>query len=493
MAPSYPAEPYRIKVVEPIRIPTFEQRRKAIEEAGYNITLLRAEDVYIDLYTDSGTNAMSDRQWAALMIGDEAYAGSRSFYRLEAAIQQYYGYPHVIPTHQGRGAENILSRCLVRPGSHVPGNMYFTTTRTHQELNGGTFHDVIIKEAHDPASEHPFKGDIDLRALERLIHDVGAEAIPYVSVAATVNMAGGQPISMANLEAVRELTAHHRIPVMLDAARAVENAWFIKQREPGWSDHSVADLLRRMCDLTDGVCMSAKKDSYANIGGWLAVRDQALADQARSLLVVYEGLHTYGGMAGRDMEAVAQGIEESVQEANIQARIEQVAYLGERLVQAGVPVVHPIGGHAVCLDAAAILPSVPRDEFPAQTLCAALYVDSGTRGAERGVVSAGRDPRTGANRHPALELVRLTIPRRVYTRSHLDIVADSVIRTVDAGRTATTGLRFVYEPETLRFFLARFTPVGDDLLSGVDDPVIAVQRTEPRAALVEAQGQSSQA
>ncbi|MFD4637106.1 tryptophanase [Lentzea sp. NPDC058436] len=466
MTASYAPEPYRIKVVEPIHVPTAEQRREAIVEAGYNITLLRAQDVYMDLYTDSGTNAMSDRQWAAVMVGDEAYAGSASFYRLEAAVRKYYGYPHVIPTHQGRGAENILSRCLIRPGSHVPGNMYFTTTRTHQELNGGTFHDVIVKEAHDAASEHPFKGDVDLAALEALIREVGADAIPYVSVAATVNMAGGQPISMASLEAVRELTARHGIPVMLDAARAVENAWFVQQREPGWSGHSIAEILHRMCDLTDGACMSAKKDSYANIGGWLAVRDQDLADNARSLLVVFEGLHTYGGMAGRDMEAVAQGIEESVREENIRARVDQVTYLGDRLLDAGVPVVRPIGGHAVCVDAAAVLPGVPRDEFPAQTLAAALYLDSGTRCAERGVVSAGRDPRTGANRHPDLELIRLTIPRRVYTRSHLDVVADSVIRTVEAGRDVTSGLRFVHEPATLRFFLARFAPVREGGLLG---------------------------
>lgn len=461
MVSPYPAEPWRIKVVEPIRIPTPAERQHAIHAAGYNISLLRSADVYIDLYTDSGTNAMSDRQWSAMMVGDEAYAGSASFFRLEAAIRDHYGYPHVIPTHQGRGAENLLSQCLIRPGNHVPGNMYFTTTRTHQELNGGVFHDVIIEKAHDPTAEHPFKGDINLDELGRLINDFGPDAIPYVSVAATVNMAGGQPISMANLTAVRELTARHRIPVILDAARAVENAWFIKQREPGWEERSVAEILRSMCDLTDGACMSAKKDSYANIGGWLAVRDPDLAERARNLVVVYEGLHTYGGMAGRDMEAVAQGIAESVQDDNIQARIEQVTYLGNRLSEAGVPVVRPIGGHAVCLDAAAILPDVPRDQFPAQTLAAALYLDSGTRGAERGVVSAGRDSQTGANRHPKLELVRLTIPRRVYTRSHLDLVADSVIRTAEASRTATSGLRFTHEPETLRFFQARFAPVDE--------------------------------
>jgi tyrosine phenol-lyase len=449
-------------MVEPLRVTTRHQRRQALEEAGYNISLLRSEDVYIDLYTDSGTNAMSDRQWAALMIGDEAYAGARSFYRFEAAVRQYYGYEHIIPTHQGRGAENILSRILIRPGCHIPGNMYFTTTRAHQELNGGTFHDVIIDEAHDAAAAHPFKGDIDLAKLERLIHDVGPERIPYVSVAATVNMAGGQPISLANLTAVRDLTRRHGIRIILDAARAVENAYFIQQREPGWHEHSVADILREICACTDGAAMSAKKDSFANIGGWLAVRDPQLAEQARNLVVLYEGLHTYGGMAGRDMEAIAQGIAESVQDDSIKARIAQVAYLGEQLSEAGIPLVHPIGGHAVCVDAAAMLPRLPREQFPAQTLAAALYLDSGVRAAERGAVSAGRDPATGHNRYPPLELIRLTIPRRTYTQSHIDAVADSMSNVYKQRDRLSSGLQFIHEPDVLRFFQARFTPVGPD-------------------------------
>lgn len=447
-------------MVEPITIPTREEREHAIRNAGYNTCLLRSEDVYIDLYTDSGINAMSDRQWAAMMTADEAYAGSSSFYRLEAAVQEYYGYPHVVPVHQGRGAENILSRSLIRPGSHIPGNMYFTTTRIHQELNGGTFHDVIISEAHDPFSDHPFKGNVDIDALENLIQEVGADAIPYVSVAATVNLAGGQPISLANLAEVRELTNRYGISIILDAARAVENAWFIKQREPGWSGHSVAQILKEMCALTDGAAMSAKKDSYANVGGWLAMRDPELAEKARNLVVVYEGLHTYGGMAGRDLAAVAQGIVDSVQEDNIRARVEQVAYLAGCLQDAGVPVVQPVGGHAVFLDATAVLPEIPRAEFPAQTLAAVLYLDSGIRSIERGAVSAGRDPATGENRYPKLELVRLTIPRRVYTQSHMDIVADSVIRVAKQGKAITNGLRFVHEPEALRFFQGRFEPVA---------------------------------
>ncbi|WP_280270748.1 tryptophanase [Nocardia wallacei] len=458
MYPPYPPEPWRIKMVEPIRLPTPEERRTALRAAGYNTSLLRSADVFIDLYTDSGTNAMSDRQWSDMMIGDEAYAGSRSFYRLEQAVQHYYGYDHVIPTHQGRGAENILSRILVRPGSHIPGNMYFTTTRTHQELNGGTFHDIIVDEAHDPADEHPFKGNVDLAKLDRLIRTVGAENIPYVSLAATVNMAGGQPISLANLAETRELTAAHDIPIILDAARAVENAWFIQQREPGRADQSIAHILAEICRLTDGACMSAKKDSYANIGGWLAVRDPDLAEQARNLVVIYEGLHTYGGMAGRDMEAVARGIEESVEHDNIRARVEQVGYLGDRLIAAGVPVMRPIGGHAVCVDAAATLEHLPRSRFPAQTLAAAIYLDSATRAAERGTVSAGRDPASGEHRYPKLELVRLTIPRRVYTRSHLDFVADSIINVHNDRAAITTGLTFTHEPSVLRFFQGRFAP-----------------------------------
>ncbi|WP_274911180.1 tryptophanase [Streptomyces sp. WZ-12] len=462
----HPAEPWRVKSIEFIRLTSVEERRAALSAAGYNVGLLPAELVYIDLYTDSGTSAMSDRQWAAVMLGDESYAGSRSYYRFEAAVRDYYGYEHVIPAHQGRAAENLLSRCLIRPGHHIPGNMYFTTTRQHQELNGGTFHDIIIDEAHDPGADLPFKGNVDLAKLERLIDKVGAEQVPYVSLAATVNMAGGQPISMANLSEVRELTRRYRIPVMLDAARAVENAWFIKQREPGWSGRSVADILREMCALTDGATMSAKKDSFANIGGWLAVRDPALAEQARNLVVVYEGLHTYGGMAGRDLEATAQGIEESVQEDSIRTRVQQVAYLADRIAAAGVPIVRPVGGHAVFLDASAFLPGVPHEQFPAQTLTCALYLDAGIRSTERGAVSAGRDPVTGENRYPRLELVRLTIPRRAYTQSHMDVVADSVIRLYRQRAELRSGVEFAYEPETLRFFQSRFRPLSSEPLFG---------------------------
>ena len=449
------AEPWKIKVVEPIRMTTAAERKEHIREAGYNTFLLRSADVYIDLLTDSGTNAMSDRQWAGMMMGDEAYAGSRNFYALDEAVREFYGFPELIPTHQGRGAENILSKILIKPGDHVPGNMYFTTTRVHQELAGATFHDVIINEAHDPASEHPFKGNVDLEKLDALVREVGADRVPYVSVAATVNLAGGQPVSLSNLRAVSDYCHARGIRVILDATRAVENAWFIQQREPGMLDHTVAEILRMLCDCTDGATMSGKKDSLVNIGGWLGLRDAHLAEQARGLVVVYEGLHTYGGLAGRDMEAMAIGIRESVEEDYIRSRIGQVHYLGNRLMDAGVPVVRPLGGHAVFLDAAAILPHIPREQFPAQALAAALYLESGVRAMERGAVSAGRDPVTKENRYPALELVRLTIPRRVYTQAHMDVVTESVMEVYEQ-REEVQGLKFTYEPELLRFFQARF-------------------------------------
>ncbi len=453
------AEPWRIKVVEPLRITSRAERERAIREAGHNTFLLRSDDVYIDLLTDSGTSAMSDRQWAGMMLGDESYAGSRNFYHLEEAVQRFYGFPELIPTHQGRGAEHILSRMLVQPGDHVPGNMYFTTTRAHQELAGGMFHDIIIDAAHDPTSEEPFKGDVDLAKLDALVTRVGAARIPYISVAATVNMAGGQPISLANLRAVREYAQRHGIRVFLDATRAVENAWFIQQREPGHRNLTVAEILVEMCSLVDGATMSGKKDSLVNIGGWLGLRDARLAEKARGLVVLFEGLHTYGGLAGRDMEAMAIGIEESVREEHVRSRIGQVLYLGEQLMEAGVPIVKPIGGHAVFLDAAAMLPHIPRDQFPAQALAAALYVESGIRAMERGAVSAGRDAVTKENRYPRLELLRLTIPRRVYTQAHMDVTAESVIALYEA-RHEINGLRFTYEPEHLRFFQARFEPVS---------------------------------
>ncbi|MFU8802567.1 MAG: tyrosine phenol-lyase [Bradymonadaceae bacterium] len=452
------AEPWKIKMVEPIEMLTRGQREKALIRAGYNTFLLRAEEVYIDLLTDSGTNAMSDRQWAALMMGDEAYAGSRNFYRFQAAVREHYGYEQVVPTHQGRGAEHILSQLMIEPGMIVPNNMYFTTTRFHQEYAGGLFRDVIIDEAHDPSSLHPFKGNVDLDKLHALIKKEGEAGVAYVSVAATVNMAGGQPISMANIREVRELTARYGIPLFLDATRAVENAYFIQQREEGYAEVPVKEILREFCSYTDGSTMSAKKDALANIGGWLALNDASLMERAHNLVVVFEGLHTYGGLSGRDMEAISQGIVESVQDDYIRSRVGQVHYLGRRLEEAGIPVVQPFGGHAIFIDARRFYPHLTQDQLPAQTLAAQLYLESGVRAMERGVVSAGRDPESGEHRYPALELVRLTLPRRVYTQAHMDVTAESVIATYE-NRAEIQGLRFVHEPANLRFFQSRFEPI----------------------------------
>lgn len=450
-----PPEPYKIKAVELLKVTSRSEREKFIVAAGYNTFLLKSEDVYIDLLTDSGTNAMSDRQWAALMLGDEAYAGSRNFYEMEDAICEFYGYKYVVPTHQGRGAENLLSKVLIKEGDYIPGNMYFTTTRLHQELAGGKFVDVIVDEAHDPENENPFKGNVDLNKYAALIQKVGAKKIPYISIACTVNMAGGQPMSMQNIKAVGELSRKNGIRVILDATRAVENAYFIKEREAGYADKSLKEILHEICSYTDGCTMSAKKDSLVNIGGFLATNVEEIFIKAQNLVVVYEGLHTYGGMAGRDMAAMAQGIRESVVFEYMHSRIGQVRYLGEQLLAHGVPLVKPIGGHAVFLDAKKILPHLDQDEYPSQTLAAEIYVVGGVRTMERGNISAGRDPATGKNRRPALELVRLTIPRRVYTQTHMDLVAAAVIEVYE-NRKNIKGLEFAYEPEYLRFFQAKF-------------------------------------
>ncbi|MCC6159812.1 MAG: tyrosine phenol-lyase [Deltaproteobacteria bacterium] len=451
------AEPFKIKVVEPLKITTRAEREAAIREAGYNTFLLKSEDVYIDLLTDSGTSAMSDAQWAAMMMGDEAYAGSKNFYFMCETIEKYYGYRHVIPTHQGRGAEHILSQVMIRPGDVVPGNMYFTTTKVHQELAGGKFVDVIIDEAHDPESTHPFKGNIDLAKLDAVVKQVGAERVPYVSFEGNVNMAGGQPVSLANFKEVYEYCAAKGIKVMLDATRLIENAYFIKIREAGQGERTIEAILREICSYADGMTMSSKKDHLVNIGGFLAVNDEAIAQKAREMVVIYEGLHTYGGMAGRDMQALAQGIIEAVQFDHMRARVGQVEYLGQKLLDHGIPIVVPIGGHAVYLNAKKFLPHIDQDQFPAQALAAELYLDSGVRAMERGNVSAGRGA-DGKNMRPRLELVRLTIPRRVYTQAHMDVTWESICDLYEK-RDAIRGLRFTYEPDTLRFFQARFEPV----------------------------------
>lgn len=453
----YVAEPYKIKVVEPIAMTTRAQREAAIRTAGYNTFLLDSKDVYIDLLTDSGTTAMSDHQWAGMMLGDEAYAGSKNFYHLLETVREYYGFKYMVPTHQGRGAEHLLSRIAIKPGDYVPGNMYFTTTRAHQELAGATFRDVIIDEAHDSQAELPFKGNVDLRKFQALIDEVGADKIPYICLAVTVNLAGGQPVSMQNIREVSELAHSHGIKVMFDATRCVENAYFIKEREAGYADRSVCDILKEMMSYGDGCTMSGKKDCLVNIGGFLAMNDPELYQAATELVVLYEGMPSYGGLAGRDMEAMSRGIQESVNDEYIHHRIVQVRYLGDRLTAAGVPIVKPIGGHAVFLDARQFLSHLPQEVFPAQMLAAQLYVQSGVRSMERGIVSAGRD-KAGQNHTPKLELVRLTIPRRVYTYAHMDVVADSIIDLYEI-REQIPGLKMVYEPKVLRFFTARFEPL----------------------------------
>ncbi len=454
----FPAEPFRIKSVETVKMNTREEREQVIKEAGYNTFLINSEDVYIDLLTDSGTNAMSDRQWGGMMMGDEAYAGSRNFHHLESTVREIFGFKYIVPTHQGRGAENLLSRIAIKPGQYVPGNMYFTTTRYHQEHNGGIFYDIIRDEAHDAGLEIPFKGDIDLGKLERLIQEKGADNIAYVCLAVTVNLAGGQPVSMANMKAVRELTARHGIKVFYDATRCVENAYFIKEQEPGYADVSIQDIVHEMFSYADGCTMSGKKDCLVNIGGFLCMNDEDLFLAAKELVVVYEGMPSYGGLAGRDMEAMAIGLRESMQYEYIRHRVLQVRYLGEKLLEAGVPVIQPIGGHAVFLDARRFCPHLTQEQFPAQSLAANLYVESGVRSMERGIVSAGRDKDTGKNHAPKLETVRLTIPRRVYTYRHMDLVADAVIKLYKE-REKIKGLRFVYEPKQLRFFTARFEEI----------------------------------
>lgn len=448
------AEPYKIKMVELLKMTTPAQRKKALKEAGYNTFLLKSEDVYIDLLTDSGTSAMSDRQWAGMMLGDEAYAGSRNFYHLEEVVKEIYGYKYLVPTHQGRGAENIISKILIKKGDIIPGNMYFTTTRLHQELAGGKFEDVIIDEAHDPENLFPFKGNVDLKKLDALVKKHGASKIPYVSVATSVNMAGGQPISMQNLKELRAYTKKHGIRIIHDMTRVAENAYFIQQREKGYDKKTIQQIVKEICSYTDGATMSAKKDALVNIGGFLAINDWDVFEEARNMVVVYEGLHTYGGLAGRDMEAMAIGIVESVSDDHIRARVGQVEYLGNEMMKYGVPIVLPIGGHGIFVDAKKFLPHIPQDQFPAQTLAAEIYLDSGVRTMERGVVSAGRKA-NGENYYPKLELVRFTIPRRVYTQAHMDVIAESTARVFER-RTKITGMKMVYEPKYLRFFQAKF-------------------------------------
>ncbi|CAL7898957.1 tyrosine phenol-lyase [Fusobacterium necrophorum subsp. funduliforme] len=451
----YPAEPFKIKAVEPVKMISKEERIKAIKEAGYNTFNLKSEECYIDLLTDSGTNAMSDAQWAGMMIGDEAYAGSKNWIFLESTIKELFGFKHVVPTHQGRGAENILSTIAIKPGQYVLGNMYFTTTRYHQERNGGIFIDIIREEAHDATKNIPFKGDIDVEKMERIIQEKGAENIAYVCLAVTVNLAGGQPVSMKNMKEVRRVADKYGVKIFYDATRCVENAYFIKEQEEEYKDKSIKEICHEMFSYSDGATCSGKKDGIVNIGGFLAINDDELFGKAKEIVVVFEGMPSYGGMAGRDMQAIAIGFREAMQFEYIEHRIKQVRYLGEKLLAAGIPIIEPVGGHAVFLDARRFCPHLTQEQFPAQSLAAALYVEAGVRSMERGIVSAGRDAVTGENHKPKLETVRLTIPRRVYTYRHMDVVAEACINLYKH-KEDIKPLKFVYEPKQLRFFTAKF-------------------------------------
>jgi tryptophanase len=449
-------EPFRIHSVEPLVMTTPEQRQRAIREAEYNLFALRSETVLVDLLTDSGTGAMSRDQWAGIQRGDESYAGSPSWFRFQASVRELFPFEHVIPTHQGRAAEKILFTAIGRPGLAVPNNTHFDTTRANVEYTGAEAVDFVISEGRDPSSLHPFKGNMDLEALDAFITERGAEHVPVVFVTITNNSGGGQPVSLENLHGVRAVCDRHGVPLFLDACRFAENAWFIREREPGQHDRDVRDIVREMASLADGMTMSAKKDPLANIGGWLAMNDGRLADQCRTLLILTEGFPTYGGLAGRDLEAIAQGLKEVVQHDYLRYRIRSTAYLGEALLAAGVPVVQPIGGHAVYLDARALLPHIPPARFPGQSLAIALYEAGGIRGCEIGSVMFGLRP-DGTEAPAAMELVRLAIPRRTYTQSHIDYVIE-VCALVATHADQLPGYRIVSEPRALRHFTARFEP-----------------------------------
>jgi tryptophanase len=452
-------EPYKIKVVEPIRLNSHDDRKRILEAAGHNLFMIPAEEVFIDLLTDSGTSAMSIHQWAGVMLGDESYAGSRSYFKFENAIKDIMGFKYVLPTHQGRGGDKILFDIFARPGKAIPSNMHFDSSRGHTEAHGSRAVDLVIDEAYDPRDLHPFKGNMDLDKLESFIKESGVQNIPMILMTVHNNVGGGQPVSMENIRGTKEIASKYGIPFFIDAARFAENAYFIKEREHGYEDKPIPEIVKEMMSYFDGCTMSAKKDGLANIGGFLAMNDYDLWLRCAPRLVGNEGFIHYGGMSGRDMEAVARGLYEVMDEAYLANRIRQVRYLGERLIEAGIEVIQPTGGHGVFVDAKAFLPHVPQEQFTADALAAAVYQECAVRGAALGTLWAERDPVTGENRPPKLELYRLAVPRRVYTDRHMDYVAQGM-REVFENREKVRGLEIVYEPRGARSFLARLKPVG---------------------------------